>query len=165
GTITTAFKGSGPGFAMVLLNGLGDIVEDEFVNATGRYNATATFTSGSWVMQMAAFRQAGQAAPGFAGPAITSLSPSSGSEAGGLPLTITGTDFKLGAAVVFSNSDGITAAGVNCSVTLLPVPNATISCLTPSFLTGTVNVAVTNVDGQTSPPSAFTFTESAPFAM
>ena len=165
GTITTAFKSSGPGFAMELLNGLGDIVEDEFVNATGRYNATATFTSGSWVMQMAAFRQAGQAAPVFAAPAITSLSPSSGSEAGGLPLTITGTDFKLGAVVVFSNSDGITVAGVNCSVTLLPVPNATISCLTPSFLTGTVNVAVTNVDGQTSPPSAFTFTESAPFAM
>jgi hypothetical protein len=161
GTITTVFTDSGPGFVTRLLNGFSDIIEDQFVTATGTYNATATFTAGAWVMQLVAFRQAGQTAPVFAAPAITSLSVSSSPEAGGVPLTITGTNFEPGATVLFSNSGGVTAAGVNCSVT----STTTISCLTPSFpTTGTTSVEVTNVDGQTSPQVAFTFTASTPFA-
>ena len=163
GTITTAFMDSGPGFVKELLNGFGDIVEDQFVTATGSYNATATFTSGTWVMQMVAFRQAGQTAPTFSAPSITSLSTSASPDAGGTSLTVTGTDFEPGATVLFSNTGGSTAAGVNCSVTLLVSPNATISCLTPSFPTGTAGVTVTNIDGQTSPSFAFNFTAGTPF--
>jgi IPT/TIG domain len=164
GTITTVFTGSGPGFVTQLLNGFSDIIEDQFVTATGSHNATATFVAGAWVMQLVAFRQAGQTAPVLAAPAITSLSVASSPEAGGVPLTVTGTNFAPGATVLFSNSGGVTAAGVNCSVTLLTAPNATISCLVPSFPTGTASVEVTNVDGQTSSQTAFTFTVSAPFS-
>ncbi len=159
GTITTAFTGSGPLFVMELLNGFGDIVEDEFVTAAGSYNATATLASGSWVMQMAAFRLAGQTPPTFSAPAIASLSTSSSPEAGGIALTITGTNFEPGATVLFSNT-GTTAAGVNCVVT----SNTTITCLTPSFPTGIAGITVTNVDGQTSASSPFNFTASTPLA-
>lgn len=163
GTITTVFTGPGAGFVTRLLNGFGDIVEDESVAAAGSYNATATLTSGSWVMQMVAFRVAGQTPPTFAAPAIASISIPSAPEAGGIALTITGTNFEPGAAVLFSNIAGNTAAGVNCAVTLLVSPNATISCLTPSFPMGSASITVTNVDGQTSPSLGFSFTASAPF--
>jgi len=163
GTITTGFIGTGAGFATVLLNGLGDIVEDNFVTAVGSYNATAPFVAGGWVMQMAAFREAGQTLPTFSAPAITSLSVSSSPEAGGIALTLTGTNFEPGANVLFSNGGGTTASGVNCSVTLLTAPNATISCLTPSFPVGASSVTVSNVDGQSSASSAFTFNPSIPF--
>lgn len=159
GTITTVFTGSGAGFNMVLLNGLGDIVEDQVVTAVGSYNATATFAAGGWVMQLVAFRAAGQTPPTFTAPALTSLSAPSSPEAGGLPLTLTGTGFEPGAAVLFSNTAGTIAAGVNCVVSV-----TTISCLTPSFPVGSATIAVTNVDGQTSSPSAFTITASTPFA-
>jgi hypothetical protein len=165
GTVTTAFTGSGPGFVTVLLNGLGDLIENDFVTAAGSYNATAPFVSGGWVMQLVAFRLAGQTPPTLSAPAITSLSISSSPETGGAALTLTGTNFEPGGAVVFSNTtNGITAAGVNCTVTLLTAPNANISCLTPSFPPGSANITVTNVDGQVSPSSAFTFTPSTPFA-
>ncbi|MGH9545849.1 MAG: beta strand repeat-containing protein [Terriglobales bacterium] len=164
GTITTAFTSSGAGFATVLLNGLGDIVEDNFVTAAGSYNATAAFATGGWVMQMAAFREAGQTPPTFSAPAITSLSVSSSPEAGGIALTLTGTNFEPGASVLFSNASGTTASGVNCTVTLQTAPNATLACLTPSFPAGLGSLTVSNVDGQASAPSAFTFTSSTPFA-
>jgi IPT/TIG domain-containing protein len=160
GTITTAFTGSGAGFTTVLINGLGDIVEHKVVSAVGSYNATATLGFGSWAMQMVAFRAAGQTPPTFAAPTITSLSTPSSPEAGGIALTLTGANFEPGAAVIFSNTGGSTAAGVNCSVSA----TTTINCLTPSFPSGSATITVTNVDGQTSSPSAFTFTASTPFA-
>ena len=163
GTTTTVFTANGPGFVTRLVNGFGDIVEDEVVTTAGSMHATATLASGSWVMQMVAFRVAGQVAPAFSAPAITSLSAPSSPEAGGIPLTIIGTNFEPGATVLFSNAAGATASGVNCAVTLLVSPNAIISCLTPSFPAGLAGITVTNVDGQTSATSAFSFTASTPF--
>ena len=160
GAITSGFTGSGTGFNTVLLNGFGDIVEDQVVTTAGSYNATATFGAGGWVMQLVAFRAALQTPPAFAAPTIGSLSVSSGPEVGGTPLTLTGTNFEPGAAVLFSNPAGTTAAGVNCSVT----SGTTITCLTPSFPSGAASLTVSNVDGQVSAPSAFTFTPSTPFA-
>ena len=60
---------------------------------------------------MAAFREAGQTLPTFSAPAITSLSVSSSPEAGGIALTLTGTNFEPGANVLFSNGGGTTASG------------------------------------------------------
>ncbi len=162
GTITTVFTGSGIGFNTVLLNGLGDIMEDRVVNAVGSYNATSTLGGGRWVMQLVAFRAAfpSQTPPAFAAPTIASLSAPSGPETGGTALTITGTNFAPGAVVVFSNTGGVTASGVNCSVTA----STTISCLTPSFPAGSTTIAVTNVDGQSASTSAFVFVASIPFS-
>ena len=41
-----------------MINSFGGISEDKIVNATGSYNATATMTSGGWVMQVATFKAA-----------------------------------------------------------------------------------------------------------
>ncbi len=160
GTITTGFTAAGTGFNTVLINGLSDIVEEQVVATAASHNATAVLTSGAWVMQMVAFRAAGQTPPTFAAPTISSLSANSGPEAGGTAVTITGTNFQSGAAVLFSTSGGFTAPGVNCSV----ISSTSINCLTPSFPVGAANITVTNVDGQASSPSAFTFTASTPFA-
>ena len=160
GTVTSGFTASGAGYVTRLLNGLNDIIEDQSVAAAGSYDATAVAAAGSWVMQLVAFRVAGQTIPVFAAPTITSLSVATGAEAGGVPFTITGTNFQSGATVLFSNTSGFTASAVNCSVTSA----TTITCLSPSFPTGTASVAVTNVDGQTTAPSPFTVTPSTPFA-
>jgi|GEM_PF-1958258 len=160
GTITTGFTAAGAGFNTVLINGLSDIVEDQVVATAASHNATAVLTSGAWVMQMVAFRAAGQTPPTFAAPTISSLSTTSGPQVGGTAVTITGTNFQSGAAVLFSTGGGFTAPGVNCSV----VSGTSISCLTPSFPVGAASITVTNVDGQATAPSAFTFTASTPFA-
>ena len=160
GTITTAFTGGGAGFVLQNLNGFGDIAEDQIVSAAGTYHATGVLAAGDWVMQVAAFRQAGQTPPAFAAPTVTSVSPTSSPEAGDVPITVTGTNFEPGASVVFSNGGGASAGGVDCVET----STTTITCLTPAFATGVASATVTNVDGQASAPSPFSFTASTPFS-
>ena len=63
----------------------GDILEDEIVTTAGSYSATAQLNGGAWIMQMVAFRAAGNVA-GTA-PAITSVKSTAFTEAplGDLP--------------------------------------------------------------------------------
>jgi hypothetical protein len=56
GSTTNAATAAGSGFSNRIINSFGDISEDRIVSSTGSYNATATLTSGTWVMQMATFR-------------------------------------------------------------------------------------------------------------
>ncbi len=71
-------------------------------------------------------------------PSVTSLSPVSGTIGGGTIVTITGTGFVFGATVKFGND----------SASNVVVDSDTqISCKTPEHATGTVDVAVTNTDG------------------
>src|ERR1019366_5769279 len=83
-------KGAGSGFtSRIITSPDGDIAEDEAVSTAGSYSATAPLTaSGPWVMQMATFS-------GVTGPAptVSSMTPNSGSAAGGTAVTITGTSF------------------------------------------------------------------------
>ena len=58
GTSGTRFSAAGSGFTSRMINLYGNIAEDKTVNATGSYNATATDSSGVWVMQVAAFKAA-----------------------------------------------------------------------------------------------------------
>ena len=72
-------------------------------------------------------------------PTITTISPTSGSAAGGTSVTITGTNFVDGVKVSF---DGVAATGVT-------VTSATqITLKTPQHSPGVVRVVVTNVDAQ-----------------
>ncbi len=96
-------------------------------------------------------------------PTVTGISPTSGTTAGGTPVTITGTNFQTGATV----SLGGTAA---TGVTVTP-PN-TINATTGAHAAGLVNVVVTNPDSQsgtltngytyTAPPPAPTITSFSP---
>jgi hypothetical protein len=58
GTSGTKFSAAGTGFTSRMINLYGNIAEDRTVNATGSYNATATDSSGVWVMQVVTFKAA-----------------------------------------------------------------------------------------------------------
>ncbi len=58
GNPTSVFTAAGSGFTSRIINSFGGISEDKVVSSAGSYNATATLTSGGWVMQMVAFRAA-----------------------------------------------------------------------------------------------------------
>ena len=78
-------------------------------------------------------------------PTVTSIAPNSGVPSGGAAVTITGTNFFAGAAVIIGG-----VAATNVSV----VNGTTITATTPAHSSGTVNVAVTNADGDTGTLSA-----------
>ena len=55
--VTSHTTGAGAGYtSRVITDPDGSILEDRVVTATGSYSATAPLTSGSWIMQMVAFR-------------------------------------------------------------------------------------------------------------
>ena len=56
GNPSSVFTSAGSGFSSRTINTFGGISEDKIVSSKGNYNATATLTSGNWVIQMAAFR-------------------------------------------------------------------------------------------------------------
>jgi len=172
GSTTGAFSGPvqscGTGCKMygepngIGVNQFGDIVEDALVTAAGPYQAAANFPDGVAVMQMVAFRLAGQTSTPYP-ITVASVAPATSPEAGGVAITITGTGFVQGATVVFNSVNGATttsASAVNCIV----ASGTTINCLSPSFTTtGTTTVVVTNVDGSAA-ALPFTYTPSTPFS-
>lgn len=74
-------------------------------------------------------------------PTLVSVSPNSGSTAGGTAITITGTNFAAGTTARFG--------GTNCT-SLVVVNSTTITCNTPARSAGAVNVVISNSDGQIS---------------
>jgi len=139
GTTGTAFSAAGSGFTSRMINIYGNIAEDKLVTSSGSYNATATTSSSNWVMQMATFRSSGSSPPPNPAATVTAISPISGSANGGTAVTITGTGFLSGASVKLG---GAAATGVTV------VSSTSISATTPAHAAGTVDVVVTNTDGQ-----------------
>ena len=100
-TITTTTTGPGNGFTTRIISSPdSDLVEDEIVSTNGSDSATASLSSGSWVMQMATFKGTGTAAAG--------------------QLTVTPTALSLGSVVVGTSgtaSGSLTASDANVTVT------------------------------------------------
>jgi hypothetical protein len=141
GNPMSVFTGAGSGFSSRIINAYGGISEDKIVSSTGTYNATATLTSGTWVMEMATFRGSGQVSGGGnPAPTVASITPNSGTANGGMAVTITGTGFLTGATVSLG---GATATGVSV------VNSTTITATTAAHTAGAVNVVVTNTDSKT----------------
>lgn len=89
-----------------------------------------------------------------AAPTVASISPTSGSTVGGTSVTINGTNFQSGATASFG---GVAATNINVTSSTI------ITAVTPAHAAGTVNVTVTNPDGQSGTlPSAFTYVSSPP---
>ena len=89
--------------------------------------------------------QSGSLTNGFtyvAPPTVSSVSPNSGSTAGGTAVTITGTNFAAGATVTF----GSTAA-----TNVVVVNSTTITATTPAGSAGAVTVTVTNLGAERKP--------------
>lgn len=82
-------------------------------------------------------------------PIVSTVSPASGTTAGGTAVTITGTGFQGGAAVSFGGTNAISVV-VNSATQL--------TATTPARMAGVVNVTVTNPGGLNgSKASAYTF--------
>jgi DNA-binding protein YbaB len=135
-TVATVTTAAGSGFTSRMITVPdADIAEDKIVTTTGSNSATATLSSGAWVMQMATF-SAGGSAPA---PTVASVSPNNGPAAGGTGVTISGANFVSGATVTFG---GTAATGVVVS------NSTTITATTPAHASGAVTVVVTNPDTQ-----------------
>ena len=81
-------------------------------------------------------------------PVLASISPSSGSTAGGLSITLTGTDFVPGCVASFG--------GVNATLTTF-TSSTTLQATTPAQGAGIVDVRVTCSTGTSVLPAAFTY--------
>jgi hypothetical protein len=146
-TSNTVIMAGAPFTPRVITTTDSDVAEDRLVNVAGSYHAWAPLNaSGNWVMQMATFR----AVVSGTAPVVSNLSPNSGLPAGGTEVTITGTNFALGATVTFGS-----IAGTNIVV----VNSGTITATAPAEAAGAVTVTVTNPSGQSgSLANGFTYT-------
>ena len=89
-------------------------------------------------------------------PAVTSVSPGTGSTAGGITVTINGTNFTGATAVKF---------GAVAATSFTVNSNGTITAISPAGTAGTVDVSVTTPNGTSSvnpPADQFTYTVPAP---
>ncbi|MGA9752343.1 MAG: IPT/TIG domain-containing protein [Acidobacteriota bacterium] len=87
-------------------------------------------------------------------PSVSQVQPSSGSTAGGTPVTISGANFVSGATVTFGGSAATLVSLVSAS---------SLTCLTPSHAAGAVDVVVTNPDSQSATlASGYSYTASNP---
>ena len=103
---------------------------------------TPAGSAGAVSVTVTANGQSGSLVSGFSyslPPTLTSVSPNSGSTAGGTAVTITGTNFAAGATVTFA---GAAAANV------VAVSGTEITATTPAGSAGAVTVTVTNPAAQ-----------------
>jgi chitodextrinase len=97
-TVTSHNTGPGAGFtSRVITSPDGDIAEDRIVTAVGSYSATAPMTSGSWVMQMVAFKAAGVVVDTMPPTAPSNLAATATSSTG-INLTWTASTDNVGVA-------------------------------------------------------------------
>lgn len=104
-------------------------------HSSGAVNVTVTNPGGESGTKNNAFTYAAAPLPA---PTVSSITPNSGSTAGGTSVTISGTGFISGATVTI----GTAATNVNV------VNSTTITALTPAHAAGPVNVVVQNPDSQ-----------------
>jgi hypothetical protein len=86
-------------------------------------------------------------------PTITGIAPSTGSAAGGTPVTVTGTGFLTATAVAFGGT-----AGTGLSIT----SDTSLTITSPVGSAGTVHVTVTNPTGTSATSGSDQFTYVAP---
>ncbi len=125
------------------------------VNSTTITVTTPSGNAGAVTVTVTVSGQSASLASGFtyvAVPTVSSVSPNSGSTAGGTAVTITGTNFTAGATVTF----GGTAA------TNVAVSGTQITATAPAGSAGAVTVTVTNPGAQSgSLPNGFTYVAPA----
>jgi hypothetical protein len=147
---------TGTGFvsgATVRVNGV-SATGVTFVSATQLRANTPAASAGTYAIQVtnpdSQVGTLGSAYTYLAAPAITSITPTSGSTAGGTTITLNGSSFVSGAAV---RVNGVSATGVTF------VSASQLRANTPAASAGTYAVQVTNPDGQAGTlANAFTYT-------
>lgn len=133
---------------------------NSWVNANDGVQITVTGTSGTAVVEFRSSTGASTVKYTYTitfgtpvtAPAISSVSPASGTDAGGTSVTITGTD--LGSAI------SVTFGGVGATVTSNTATEIVVT--TPAGTAGAVDVSVTTAGGTDNSVNAFTYTAPAP---
>ena len=122
------------------------------VNGTTITATTPAGSLGAVTVTVTVNGQSGSQTNGFtyiAPPTVSSVSPNSGSTAGGTAVTIMGTNFAAGATVMFGSAAATSVAVVN---------GTTITATTPAGSAGAVTVTVSNPGPQSgSLPNGFTY--------
>jgi hypothetical protein len=122
------------------------------VNSTSLTATTPAQAAGAVTVTVTVNGQSGSLTNGFiytVPPTVSSVSPNSGSTAGGTAVTITGTNFAAGATVTF---------GGTAATNVVVVSGTQITATTPAGSVGAVTVTVTNLGAQSgSLASGFTY--------
>jgi len=166
--VTSSTSGPGAGFTQRLLTSPdGDIAEDEMATAIGSYAASAPLSSGTWIMQMVAFRTA-SAGGGGSTPSVSlsSTSLSFGNQATGtssnaqlVTLTNNGTaQLIINSITVMGGNTGDFAQTNNCPSTLAANGTCTISVTFTPTTTGSRNSVVSISDNALNSPQAINLT-------
>ncbi len=162
-TVDTDTTGPGSGFTQRLLTSPdGDIAQDEMVEATGSYSATAPLgASGPWVMQMVAFRTPVTESGSFtlsASPA--SLSIDQGSQ--GTSTITTAINGGFNSSISLSASGAPTGTTVSFNPSSIAAPGAGTSTMTvaveASTAAGTYSITVTGNGGGVQQSATVTLT-------
>ena len=153
--VQTLTTGPGTGYtSRVITSPDGDILEDRVVTTTGSYNATASLSSGAWIMQMVAFNAAGSAPPP---PISVSVSPTTANVpagAGTQNFTATLVNDVQGKGVTWSVS-GAGCSGTACgSFTNVTTTAATYNAPAAAPNPSTVTVTATSVADNTKAATA-----------
>ena len=147
--VSTLTTGPGSGFTSRLISSPdGDIAEDRMVTATGSYSATAALDSGTWIMQMVAFRT-----PSLGNTPVVSLSSASinfGNEQTGItsspqPVILTNigsAQLSIGSIAISGGNSGDFAQINNCGPTLAANANCTINL---TFTPGNIGALTSSV--------------------
>lgn len=164
---TTAVTIGGNPATNVVVQWQPPIIFNKIIIRLGYYYVTATVPAGSagtvdTTVTTPSGTSASSAADGFtyvALPTVTSVSPNSGSKAGGTVVTITGTGFNgvtgimFGTTPAFSVSESLTANNQKLTST-----GTQITIVSPPHAAGVVNVTVTNLGGTSATSTADQFT-------
>jgi len=163
--VQTTTSGPGSGFTSRLLTTPdGDIAEDRMVTATGSYSATASLSSGQWIMQMVAFRT-----PVSGGGATPSVNVSStninfgtvqiGIASGSRPVTLTNVgsgSLTISSIAVSGGNAGDFTQTNNCGATLTPNAACTINVTFTPTATGMRSSTVSISDNASGTPQTIT---------
>jgi hypothetical protein len=144
--VQTVTTGPGAGYtSRVITIPNGDILEDRAVTATGSYNATAPVSpSGSWIMQLVAFRAAGSPPPPPATLVSIAVTPANPSITKGATQQFTATGrFSDSTTQVLSNA--LWASGTGTVATISNTGLAT----TVGAGTSTISATVGSITGST----------------
>jgi fibronectin type 3 domain-containing protein len=160
--VTSLTSGAGSGYTLrISTSPDGDIVEDQMVTTTGSHSATASISSGKWIMQMVAFRAASAVAAPPLPPSNLAASVSSTSQINLAWTASTGgvTNYVIAqcAGAGCTNFSQIaTATACTYAVTgLAPATNYSyvVWAVGPGGISGNSNVASATTPSQVSPPT------------
>ena len=162
--VTGSTSGPGSGFTSRMLTSPdGDIAEDEIVATAGSYAATAPVSSGSWIMQMVAFRATSGGTTSTltlnANPTSLNFGSIAVGQSGSQNVTFTNAgNSNVAIPGVSISGPGFNASGVSSGQILAPGGAATLAVTFTPWATGSASGTVTVTSNASNSPAKITLT-------